>query len=124
MVLASCAVSRFRETNHEFVQSNECEVVEGPVSSPKVDPVTGEPLVALAVHVSKAALEFAEAEARRYGVPVDSVVDAALLGRAPAPVVVEAAPWPVEATLEALEALSRRLASARRIVAWMRGGSR
>jgi len=26
LVLASCAVSRFRETNHEFVQSNEWEL--------------------------------------------------------------------------------------------------
>ena len=27
MALASCAGSRFRETNHEFVQSNKCERV-------------------------------------------------------------------------------------------------
>ena len=27
LALASCAGSRFRETNHEFVQSNECEPV-------------------------------------------------------------------------------------------------
>lgn len=26
MALASCAGSRFRETNHEFVQSNKCEI--------------------------------------------------------------------------------------------------
>lgn len=29
LVLASCAVSRFRETNHEFVQSNEWEGIRG-----------------------------------------------------------------------------------------------
>jgi hypothetical protein len=28
LALASCAGSRFRETNHEFVQSNECEVID------------------------------------------------------------------------------------------------
>lgn len=95
------------------------------MSSPKVDPVTGEPLVALAVYVSKGALELAEAEARRYGVPVDSVVEAALASRFPIPTVTEADPLPVvDAALDALEAVSRRLASARRVVAWMRGGPR
>ena len=94
------------------------------MSSPKVDPVTGEPLVVLRAYVSKRALEHAEAEARVYRVTLDAVVDAALIGRLPAPTVTEAAPWPVDATLDALEALSRRLATARRVVAWIRGGPR
>jgi len=45
LALASCAGSRFRETNHEFVQSNECEpmgmgrcVPEGIVSTPATPP--------------------------------------------------------------------------------------
>jgi hypothetical protein len=28
LALASCAGSRFRETNHEFVQSNKCEAIQ------------------------------------------------------------------------------------------------
>lgn len=34
MALASCACSLFRETDHEFVQSNECEAM-GPDKNPR-----------------------------------------------------------------------------------------
>jgi len=108
--------------------------------TPKTDPITGEPLVELTVHVPARAIELVQAEARHYQIPISLVVESAIFGRAPGarlqfvdppgapppfptPVVVEADQL-VDALLDALASSTAALGRARKVVAFMRGSGK